>query len=165
MGDGSKVSPDPQGEEDRASGVELGKMGLEPPDRVGWVRLLARWAADPELLVSLGCSKDTPILGLGRPPSPPAGHKRLYAARSGSPELNSAFVAALAGCVAGGGAWGPAAGKQQAGSGRAEGRELGPARGWPQKLGTVDSDRRWRAAGEGTEKEKIQDLASGDRPP
>lgn len=50
--------------------------------------------------------------GPGAAPGPPAGHKGLYAARSRSPELNSAFVASLASCGAGGDAPG-------AGSGRA----------------------------------------------
>lgn len=65
---------------------------------------------------------------LGPPPGPPAGHKRFYAARSGSPELNSSFVAAQAGHEAGGDTRGLAAGRQQAGSRRMAGRELGPAR-------------------------------------
>lgn len=74
-------------------------------------------------------------MGLGPPLGPPPGHKRFYAALSRSPEVNSAFVAAQAGHRVGGDAQGLAAGRQQAGSRRTAGRELGPARGLASETG------------------------------
>lgn len=57
----------------------------------------SRRAVDPQLLVDpFLLLQNTPTLGLGQHSGPPAGHKRLYATRSGSYALNSAFVAARA---------------------------------------------------------------------
>lgn len=109
----------------------MGHMGLaggETTDDAASMGSLAQPSVDPEFPpADSGCSKDTPILGLGPPPGPPTRHKRLYAGRFGSPELNSAFVAARAGHGAGGGARGLATGRQ-AGSRQTAGRELGPVR-------------------------------------
>lgn len=92
---------------------------------VGWIR--RKWNCWPNPLQTpnsrstpSSCSQDTPILGLGPPPGPPTGHKRLYAARSRNPELNSAFVAAQAGH----GREGVPRGWQRAGS-RQAGRRAG----------------------------------------
>lgn len=70
-----------------------------------------------------------PSWAWGSNPDPPL-DTRVFMHRSGSPVLNSAFVASRADCGSWGGGLVPW-GWQPVGSRQTTGRELGPARGWP----------------------------------
>lgn len=117
---GVTSDPDPREEEQGTFWVELGWRGRKGGMRAGAYgrgmvgEIASQKGSRPPTSY---CSKNTPILGLGQHSGPPAGHMRLYAARSGSRALNSAFVASRAdrgSWVGAGCAPGLAAGRQQA---------------------------------------------------